>query len=265
MVLKEDRITDKTIAKLRSLNYGKLINHEEMAVEWLNMDIELLIVLLEHLQPPSEIYIAHLVFSWLEHNLQHRKIKFETLISNLRLVNLPQSFINDVILKFADVHKVDSTNLYRMILGTQTYFFSLRMGGIPRRKTRDNFPKVYESRESYLKMEELEFRIPIQDLANKDFTSDSVWLIYDDKTDRFHLAFNKRCCFVYITNEQLVAENPISKILVPVQKCGDSEDGIVIHSLSKEIGIINDVLFKSESDKDVLQFLSFVAVFLHEN
>ena len=264
MALKEDRITETTIAKLRSLDYCKLIDHNNIAPGWLNIDIDLLVVLLDHLQPPSEIYVAQLAFSWLEHDLQHRKRKFETIISNLRLVNLPQSFINDVILKFSDVHKVDSTNLYRMVLGTQTYFFSRQMGGPPRRKTLEKFPKVYESRESYVNFEDLEFRVPIRDLQERNFSTNSIRLIYEESSNRYHLAFSRRCCFVYITNDSLIAKYPMSKILIPVESSVDSNDIAGTNFISKEIEIIRDVLSTSTDDRDV-NFIGFVAVFLSED
>ena len=264
MALKEDRVTEATIRKLQSCDYCKLINHGSIAPEWLNIDIDLLVVLLDNLQAPLEIYIAHLAFSWLEHNLEHRKKMFETIISNLRLFNLPQSFIDNVILKFSDVHKVDSTNLYRMVLGTQSYFFSLQMGGTPRKKTLESFPKVYESRASYLKMEEFEFRISIPGLAEGDFVTDNVRLVYNEETGRYRFVFSRSCCFVYITNEQLVALYPISKILIPVDKSIDQYNTTGEYFVSKEIDVIKDVLLMSDNDRDA-NFVSFVAVFFSED
>ncbi|KAL5269999.1 hypothetical protein ACHWQZ_G003470 [Mnemiopsis leidyi] len=259
MALKEERITAKVISKLSSFDHSKLMNHSNIDHQWFDVDIDLLVVLMDNLQPPSEIYVSHLAFSWLEYNLEHRKSKFETIISNLRLVNLPQSFINEVILKFSDVHKVDSTNLYRMVLGTQSFFFSRQMGGAPRQKNLERFPKIFQSRDSYVEMEEFEFRISLQELREKRVVTDSVSLVYNEETGEYRLAFCHRCCFVYFTDELIISANPISKIVIPIEKTTVSDDGRLF--VSKEISILKDLLNRSEEDVKI-NFVNLVAVFL---
>ena len=260
MAFKEERITGEVISKLRSFDYSKLINHSNIHPHWFEIDIDLLVVLMDNLQPPSEIYVAHLAFSWLENNLEHRKRKFETIISNLRLVNLPQSFINEVILKFSDVHKVDSTNLYRMVLGTQSYFFSRQMGGTPRQKTLEKFPKIFESRESYEEMEEFEFRVSVQELRERRLMNEFVSLIHNEENDEYRLAFCHRCCFVYITDELIISANPISRILTPIETTV-SENSSQQLFVTKEISILKDLLNRSEGDVKI-NFINLVAVFL---
>ena len=261
MAFKEERITGKVVSKLRLFDYNKLINHSNIDPHWFEVDIDLLVVLMDNLQPPSEIYIAHLAFSWLQNNLEHRKRKFETIISNLRLVNLPQSFINEVILKFSDVHKVDSTNLYRMVLGTQSYFFSRQMGGTPRQKTLEKFPKIFDSRESYVDMEEFEFRISVQELREKRLLTDSVSLKHNEENDEYRLAFGHRCCFVYITDELIISANPISRILTPIETITISENSCQQLFVTKEMSILKDLLNRSEGGVKI-NFINLVAVFL---
>ena len=260
MNFKNDNIASTTLGKLLSFDYHTLLNHHEpLSSNWFNMDEHLFTTLLDHLLPPSEMYITHLLFLWLEFDEPHRKCKFETLIQNLRLVHVSQSFVGEVVLKYAEVHGVESKALYRMVLGAQSYFFSQMAGVPPRRPAVDLFPKIYESRSSFVRNEEFSFSIPVESIRLGHFEIDEVSLIVDQ--GYFKLVFKRNCCFVFITNSAIVEKYSVSRLLIPVSRTSINEDDHAF--VSKDIDIFGDVI--ATSDELGLANIDMVAVILDSN
>ena len=102
--LEEKSITETVLEKLRTLSFSKVIegsvenkdNSGSVPMEILRLKLDSFLLLIENLQPPTELHIAYISFAWLQHDLPHRKLKLHTLLSHLRLIHLPQSFVNEV-------------------------------------------------------------------------------------------------------------------------------------------------------------------------
>lgn len=254
MVFQEDRITNLVLAKLRGLNYESLIDHTNINSELQKIDIDQLVAVLNNLQPPTELHMAHLALSWLEHDLPSRKSKFLSIISNLRLINVPQSFTNDVVLKYVEDRQMESTQLWKIVLGAQTFFFARNMGRSPKNKTQEQFPNVFESRSSYLESEEYEFKISFKNLKKGKFKDKNVKLVYESELDKFYFCFKRRCCFVYFTNEDLVKSRSMHKLLLPVSEKSYGDDKYSYRS--EEVQIFNELDLENNDG-----FADVVAVF----
>ena len=187
-----------------------------------------------------------------------------------------------MILKFAEVHEVETTDLFRMVLGVQSYFFSRSSFPSLRSKTQQRFPVVFSSRNCYRGSEEREFSVEVeqglrlvgedgteQGLVGEDrvedgmkeeddhgieqtwgasarTTTDSEEFTLIREEGKCYLRFRRPCYYVYLTDPVLVERCRVSEIFVPVYE---------------RKGVYQTLDIIPLSDKSV-RSINFVAVFL---